>query len=301
MALILASPVGVLDSTPSDRPKAVWESPEWAQYSGRALCHGESQLTDTAQGCLAAVLSAAYGSSWKACRHIEISDTDAKAFRSDGSSFGAETYGELLPGGFLDLLWQVGAKPGDRFYDLGAGTGKLAMLAWLAGLRATGVELSESRCDVARGAVAALEASAACGCLPPGGRGCPSGLPKRVAGGLDYVQGSILELDFTDADVLFVSTLMFTKLMVSKLACIARWMKPGSRIVAFHNFADLGVIAHFSEFRLLGERSEPTSWKEATSFQVMEVVENPPDLGSRPPHLRRVGEFDAAACFKCGC
>mmetsp|Transcript_7466 Transcript_7466/g.23722 ORF Transcript_7466/g.23722 Transcript_7466/m.23722 type:complete len:300 (-) Transcript_7466:363-1262(-) len=270
-------------------------------YCGRSLCQpGGVRFTEAGQAQIASLIGRAFASSLGQCLHVELSSEDVQSFAEDGSSCGADTYGELKPEGFLDMLWRVGARPGDRFYDLGSGTGKLAALAWLAGLRSTGIELSSARWEVSCHAVEELQRMST-GQIPCGGRSCSSGLPTRSKGGLDYIRGSMLELDFSDADVLFVSTVMFTQAMVAKVARIARWMRPGSRIVSFHNLARLDKIELFEEFEQIGEVVEPTSWKDATCFQVVQVVHNPEPSQERPPHLKRVDEFDLASrcCFAC--
>merc|ERR1712110_788545 len=41
------------------------------------------------------------------------------------------TYGEISPQSFVSILCQFNVSPGQRFYDLGSGTGKTVVLAWL--------------------------------------------------------------------------------------------------------------------------------------------------------------------------
>merc|ERR1711933_233164 len=101
-----------------------------------------------------------------------------------------DTYGEVLPEGILKILWRLGAKPGDHFYDLGCGPGKMVALAWMLGLRATGVELSRARWEASCYALEGLSR------LEDWTRHHPSDLawPARVAGAdLVYVHASILE------------------------------------------------------------------------------------------------------------
>lgn len=270
------------------------EPMQLAAYSGVALQGEGFQFSEEAQGFMARLLSAAYSGKFRSRIHVSLSDDDKLAFAKSGCSMGADVYGELRPEGFLDMLWQVGARPGDRFYDLGAGTGKLATLAWLAGLHSTGVELSHARWDVSRSAMMELERINAHEQLPQGGTKCPYGFPKRSSYGLDLIWASFLEVDFTDADVLFVSSVMFTKAMVAKMAKIARWMKPGSRIISFHNFAEAS-----QEFEEIGEFHEPTTWKSHTCWRVQMVMQSPSASESRPRYVRPVEDFPAA--HHCGC
>ena len=55
------------------------------------------------------------------------------------------TYGELRPAGVAKMLQLASAKPGEIYFDLGSGTGKTVVLAWLLGLNACGVELVKER------------------------------------------------------------------------------------------------------------------------------------------------------------
>jgi SAM-dependent methyltransferase len=192
-----------------------------------------------------------------------------------------------MPHGVLDMLWRVGARPGDRFYDLGSGSGKVVATAWMAGLHATGVELSHARWDVSREAVLALSKMDQAGDMPQGGKTSPLGIPARVRSGLDFVWGSCFDLDFTDADVIFVSSVMFSQLMLDELATIARWMKPGSRIISFK-------LLPGPEFEKIGEFCQPTSWSLETPWWVQEVVFNPPVTQARPEKLRWSVQFDAS-------
>lgn len=291
--------IAALELHPKKAPKKAVNA-VLAQYAGEPLCRGGIRFSSAAQSCISVLLSCAYGEGYRYCTHSKVSDNDLAAFRGAGS-YGAEVYGELLPEGFIDLLWQIGARPGDRFYDLGSGTGKLAVLAWLAGLRSSGIELSEDRWSTSRDSLGRLAAAIAEGRAPLGGGKCASGLPARQARGLECLWGDMLEVDFTDADFVFISSLMFSGGMVAKIARIARWMKPGAKIIAFQDFSDLGGSADFSEFKLLGEFCEPTSWKLAAWFQVTTITGTPPESDNRPSGLKSIEEFDTDRRCACVC
>ena len=68
------------------------------------------------------------------------------------ASKGSPTYGEIMPTAMLRMLEYLELDEGDVFYDLGAGVGKVVMMAALATKvgRAVGVELSRSRIAKAR-------------------------------------------------------------------------------------------------------------------------------------------------------
>lgn len=76
--------------------------------------------------------------------------------RRVASSKGSATYGELRPTATLRLLERLGLEPGDQFVDLGAGIGKVVLLAAMTTDvgEALGVELSATRVAVAEQALA---------------------------------------------------------------------------------------------------------------------------------------------------
>ena len=110
--------------------------------------------------------------------------------------------GYLRTQSFLEVLWRSGATSRERFYDLGSGTGKLAAIAWLTGMRATGIELSRARSEIAWQMQARLESR-----FSEASKSTETcSFPKIRTGGLKYVCGSIFDVDFTDADVVFFSS-----------------------------------------------------------------------------------------------
>merc|ERR1712217_67788 len=167
------------------------------------------------------------------------------------------------------MLHTVGAKAGNRLYDLGAGTGKVVSLAWMAGLYAAGIELSEARWKVSCKAVEKVK-----DVLFSDGI-CAARHGQRM----DMLCASFLDVDFTDADIIFVCNVTWTAELLNSIASIARWMKLGSRIVTYHKLAG-------TEFKELGRFTTPTSWSEQCPWIVQEVVANPPDKKDRPQGLR---------------
>jgi SAM-dependent methyltransferase len=79
------------------------------------------------------------------------SDDEHRVARSDGSP----TYGELLPTATLRMLAQLDLDRRDQFVDLGAGIGKVVLLAAMTTAvgRVLGVELSATRVAVAQQAL----------------------------------------------------------------------------------------------------------------------------------------------------
>lgn len=83
---------------------------------------------------------------------FEIGRTEESVVRA---SRGDPTYGELTPAGVDRLLRALSPGDSDVFYDLGAGVGKVVLQVAMSVpvARCVGVELSASRCRVARRAL----------------------------------------------------------------------------------------------------------------------------------------------------
>ena len=72
------------------------------------------------------------------------STEEALSARATGSRAHV-VYGELSAASVVESLALAHVRRGERFYDLGSGGGKVVAMAWLLGLRATGVELLSKR------------------------------------------------------------------------------------------------------------------------------------------------------------
>lgn len=169
-------------------------------------------------------------------RAVPISVVDrAQIAKSDGGentlcSRGPATYGEVTPRGHLKLLRAVGAKPGEVYYDLGAGLGKGVLVAWLLGLRAHGVELSSEMFRYSCQHVASLFARAP---------GFVHGSAVRGSGGrtLSLAHGDALRYDFSDADIVFLDDKCWDAGMMSQLTDTLARLPPRTRVISALNLA----------------------------------------------------------------
>eukprot|EP00418_Pyrodinium_bahamense_P081134 CAMPEP_0179072868 /NCGR_PEP_ID=MMETSP0796-20121207/32277_1 /TAXON_ID=73915 /ORGANISM="Pyrodinium bahamense, Strain pbaha01" /LENGTH=230 /DNA_ID=CAMNT_0020770043 /DNA_START=14 /DNA_END=706 /DNA_ORIENTATION=+ len=125
-------------------------------------------------------------------------------------------YGELAPLGLAQILHEVGAQAGQRFCDLGSGTGKMVALAWLLGLDATGVEIVEERVQAANAALGRLR-----------GEVCDEDRP-----GVRFIHASFLDFDFSEADIVYTWDIAFTLPMKEAMAATARRMRRGASVVS---------------------------------------------------------------------
>lgn len=154
-------------------------------------------IKDTASGMMSSLLPE---------EHKEMVDA--------GMPVRAHIYGEMnhVLGMKLFQEYPDAFKPGNRFYDIGSGTGKMVAVAWISGLNATGIEFSRARYMKACSAIEKLTA--------------------KPVGGLDMIHGNALRIDFSDGDFVFSNNLMFDKDMLNGMSNIARGLKPGSVIVS---------------------------------------------------------------------
>lgn len=111
----------------------------------------------------------------------------------------AHVYGEVNHTHGLALLLEFkkqGFQPGKKFVDLGSGTGKMVGVAWLCGLNAVGVEFSKARYDKSCRAIERLPT-------------------QKSVGTLQFLHGNFLKYDFSDADVIFTNSIMFSDEVLS--------------------------------------------------------------------------------------
>lgn len=236
-----------------------------ANYSGEAFYPCGIKLSALQQCHLDDAMVEVFNRRYRTFVHCPLSPDDKEAFL-DERLCGADAYGEIRPESFLEVLWRVGAKAGDHFYDLGCGAGKLIAIANILGLRATGVEFSRARCELAWQAMATLNEF--------GKRGkYVASFPALSTVVLDCKCESMFGMDFTDADIVYFCSLMFPNETVIEVAKIARNMKPGSRVIS-HHCLDCTCQETSQAFKKIGEVCVTTSWTSKSTMLIYEVLGN---------------------------
>lgn len=177
--------------------------------------------------------------------NLSLALTEAK---NATQSAKAGIYGEILPGGVVHLLNSLQASAGMRYYDLGSGFGKTVILAGLLGLKATGIEVSTAHHNEA------CEAWERSKKFPMHG------------GEINLLQGSFLEEDFSDADIVFINSFTFPDDLMANIAHAASGLKPGSFIVAASRLPG-------DKFQVLRKVRLPTSWNNASTYFVHGVAD----------------------------
>lgn len=136
----------------------------------------------------------------------------------------AAGYGEILLDDFIDMLDKVGARAGQHFYDLGSGLGQLVFTAGLFGLDATGIEIVTQRHEQACAAVQQAEKQDI----------------GHNHGSIKFLHGSFYDMDFSDADIVFINSVLFSNEMMRVISQKAQSMKHGSRILSYLSLPDAG-------------------------------------------------------------
>jgi len=124
----------------------------------------------------------------------------------------AFTYGEVVLPSFLEILKQAHPQQGEKFVDLGSGTGKSVIIAAMFyefGM-AQGIELLPGLHKIAEEVKAKL---------------------PQLSCHLDFKLGDIFTTDFSDADVVFVNATGFFGDTLEKLFAKLAQLKPGSRVI----------------------------------------------------------------------
>lgn len=191
-------------------------------------------------------------------RSTSVNETDHHAneahrdvYNASGDA-AASVYGEIQPEAVLEMLRITGAKEEQKYYDLGSGYGKTVVLAWLLGLNATGVELASDRWQAS---CAALRHAPEVGVSGPGN-------------GISFIRASFFDVDFSDADIVFMDSVMFSDETMEGLAQAARRCRPGTKIVSSH----MGLPG--PGFRKLGMLQGSVSWTHRKSRWTIQAVVN---------------------------
>jgi len=198
------------------------------------------------------------------------SETEAAAERAHKDVYNhsgdaaASVYGEIQPSAVVEMLKVTNIREGQKYYDLGSGYGKTVVLAWLLGLNATGVELAAPRWEES---CHALKRAPEVGVSGPGN-------------GINFVQSSFLDIDFSDADLVFMDSVMFGEETMKELSKACRRLRPGTKIVSSH----MGLPG--PGFKKIGELHGAVSWTHRESrWTIQEVASSLADAVDSPaPH-----------------
>jgi SAM-dependent methyltransferase len=170
------------------------------------------------------------------------------------ASKGSPTYGEIMPTASLQLVRYLDLGREDVFYDLGAGVGKVVMMAALATdvARAVGVELSRSRVAKARRVLERAEDRAVV-----------------VRDRVELRNEDILKTSLEDATVIYTcSTAFRLEFMLKIMTKVARLPRPVT-------FVSTQVLEPRRAFRHVETLRLDMSWRRRSKVYVYRVEGRP--------------------------
>ena len=166
----------------------------------------------------------------------------------DGDS--ALTYGECTPEAVEHLLSFVNPQPGEVFYDLGSGTGKMVVYAafYHPFSKSVGVELLEELHEAAQVVGERYKTEVQ-----------PQFQDGRRSTQLHYRLGDIFETDLSDADIVVSHCCTcFDDTLMQRLSDSLEKLKPGARIVTITRSLNSPAFEH------IGSSSCQMGWGIAT-------------------------------------
>jgi trans-aconitate methyltransferase len=123
-----------------------------------------------------------------------------------------------------EIFNKVNPKPGEVFYDLGSGGGRVVLYAALSFPFATirGIEMLAELDKVAQSQLKLMYKKAS----------SASGFDCSKIGNIDFIQGDFTKFDVSDADIIYVASTCFEpKLMHGMADALATQVKPGTRVI----------------------------------------------------------------------
>lgn len=161
------------------------------------------------------------------------------------------TYGEILPGGFATLLEIVQPKVHEVFYDLGCGTGKAVFFSALLfdWKKCVGIELLPALHECC------LAIQEKFNLLPEVTQFFPN---KKFS--IEFKQQNLLEIDFSDADVIFLHATTFSYPLWEKLNDKLGGLKTGARVMVVSKRLESNCYDLFREVDI------QMTWGESTVF-----------------------------------
>ena len=180
-------------------------------------------------------------------RDVDGFSIPAGEVRTVERSRGSATYGELMPSASVRLLEQLELRRRDVFYDLGAGVGKLVLLAAMTTPvgRACGVELAARRVALGQAALSAARS-------------------QRVPGAsrASLVQADMLRCELDAATVVYTCSTAFSS------AFMARLVRRLTRLPSLRTLVSLQELDDPHEFELIAAPRLDASWKRRTKVYI---------------------------------
>lgn len=166
---------------------------------------------------------------------------------------GGPVYGEILHSSLKILLDDLKVKNSDVFYDLGSGTGKVTLQAYLdyPFKKAVGIELSPTRCQHSINAKSHLEQQ----------------LAIESNRKLDFKNENILNYDINDATIIFMCSTCFPQELMISLTQKLSKLKKGLKLLSLKQLPEYEKF----NFKLIKEYHLPMSWSKSSVVYLYEL------------------------------
>ena len=157
------------------------------------------------------------------------------------------TFGECGFDALTTLLAAASIQPGEEFCDLGCATGKAVIIAALQYptlRRCWGVELLQTPLQLGMTQIAQYDEY------------IESRAEQQARVAAELVQGDFFQVDWSGADVVYIASTMFGKVMMAKIAEVADALKVGSRVITTDQrlpCESFKVVMHFQLEMAWGE------------------------------------------------
>jgi Histone methylation protein DOT1 len=189
---------------------------------------------------------------YKNINGYSLSVKGREEYHHEGKSF---IYGEVIPESFYSFLSEAKPAKGEVFYDLGSGAGKAVLLAHMLFdfSESKGVELVKPLYEASNKAKTIYTAY----------NNVYQYREKNINQTLSFMNENILEVDFSDADIIYLNWVTWTDELRLALQRKLALLKAGSRIVSVTLSPDSNREARYD---LLNKQEYPFSWGDSTVF-----------------------------------
>ncbi len=154
------------------------------------------------------------------------------------------TYGEITPEAFQAIITDAEPGQGTVFYDMGSGTGKAVLLATMLFpfSKCIGIELVDSLYNTSVSILKRYRAE----------------LSEKDIAEPTFIHGNFLEVDITDADLIFAHSTCFEEHIMMGLEEKLKLVKPGTKILTVTKNLES------PEFRYIKQREYNMNWGKST-------------------------------------
>lgn len=162
---------------------------------------------------------------------------------------GNPTYGEILPQSLVQLIQELGLTKNDILYDLGSGAGKVCIqVALTSPAKAVGIELSATRHTLAQKIKQKL-------------------IEEHILTNkskLQFIEGNILDVDFSDGTVFFMCSTCFSDELMQKLTQKFEQIPHPIKIISLRSLP----LEQTSSISLIDTLSLPMSWSDGSTVHI---------------------------------